>query len=233
MDDVNKAIRDSFLSESNAAYRMVTPAKALGILDEMVEDPWFMGTTDCSALSVLSMMIKVCKPQKILQLGTFIGFTSILFASILSTYTEEGKVYTVEINNECHKKARHYTEKAGLSQYINYVDGSSLDAQVVQLLSDAGPYDFIYIDSSHEYASTLKELKTYVEGSLFTTTRTLVAFHDAGLRMRGLDATKKGGVAQALLHWYKSFGIRGKFQLFILEPPFYPNPCGLALIRKK
>jgi predicted O-methyltransferase YrrM len=225
-------IRESFLSRELALYRAFLPPKVLQTLDSMLQDVSFPGATDCSALSLLSIVIKVCQPSKILQFGTYIGFSAIVFAGLLSKNVKPGKVWTVEPIKSNHNKAKHYARKAGVEKFIEFIDGSSTDPNVVELLETCGPYNLVYIDSSHEYGQTLQELRIYLEGEKFTHLSSLVALHDAGSEASAFDPTSKGGVPEAIKEWISFGDNRKKYQLFTFEPPLYPNPCGLAMIRK-
>lgn len=224
-------IRKSFLSKQLALYRPFLPRKVLRILDKMLQDISFPGATDCSALSLLSIMVKLHQPAKILQLGTYIGFSSLVFAGSIATNDNSGKLYTVEPQKVCHEKARYYAKRAGVAKLIEFIDGFSTDPDVIQELRNYGPYNLIYIDSSHAYKETLQELKIYVEDDKFTDASTLVLLHDAGTEMRVLDGAN-GGVPRAIEEWINHGDNKIRFQLFIFEPPVYPNPCGLAMIRK-
>ena len=220
------------LSNKISLYRRFLPLKVRRVLKKIVYDPGYLGATDPSALSLIAMIIKVCQPRKILQLGTHIGFSAIALGGVLSTSTNVGVIYTVDINKSAHIEARYYAKKAGLENIIEFIDGSSTDPDIAELLAKYGPFDLIFIDSSHAYQHTLDELKIYVDDERFTTSLTLVALHDAGEAAKDLDPTHEGGVRGALEEWINFENNKRKYQLFVFEPPMYPNPCGLAIVRK-
>ena len=225
-------IRKCYLSNQITLYKPFLLPKVIPTLEEIVYDSDFLGATDPSALSLIAMIIKVCQPKKILQLGTYIGFSAIALGGLLSTSTKGGLIYTVEINKSKQIKARYYAKKAGLMDIIEFIDGSSTDPDIVELLAKYGPFDLIFIDSSHAYQHTLDELRIYVEDGKFTSSSTLVALHDAGEAAKDFDPTHEGGVRRALEEWINLKNNKRKYQLFIFEPPMYPNPCGLAIVRK-
>ena len=98
-------------SNKLSIYRLVLPSKVRGTLEKMVYDPDHLGVTDPSALSLIAMIIKVCQPKRILQLGTYIVFSAIALGGVVSTSTNGGVLYTVEINKSKHIKARYYAKK--------------------------------------------------------------------------------------------------------------------------
>ena len=201
-------------------------------MDKMVYDESFLGATDFSALSILCTLVKLKQPDRVLQLGTYIGFSAIVLAGVLATNSKPGKLWTVEPNAKAHDKARRYAQSAGITNLMEFLDGSSDDPEIHEKLRRSGPFDLVYIDSSHEYHQTLKELKNYVEDEAITTTSTVVTLHDAGTQAACFDPTDCGGVRQALEEWFNCDDNRSRYMLFIFEPPMYPNPCGLGVIRK-
>src|SRR5208283_1321085 len=110
----------------------------------------------------------------------------------------KGHLFTVELNPECHIHACKQAENASLSDMIDFIDGSSTDRAVIYKAEQNGPYDIVYIDSSHSYGETMKELQRYIENKSIVTENSLVFFHDASEFARQFDATQSGGVRRAL-----------------------------------
>ena len=232
-DEFGEMVRRAMRSDEISLFRKLLPQQILQTMDEMIDDPAFLGATDAEASSLLSMIVSINKPKKILELGTFLGFSSLLFGGILTNYSAQYMIYTVERAEEIQNKAKYYVEKAGLLNNVKFIKSSSIDSNIVNKLVEYGPFDFIYIDSSHIYKNTSEELKIYVEDERFTNASTLVVLHDAGESAKEFDSSGEGGVPRALKEWINFGENKEKFQLFIFEPPMYPNPCGLALIRRK
>jgi predicted O-methyltransferase YrrM len=87
-------------------------------------------------LQFISMMIK---PDRILEIGTFTGYSAICLARGLKT---GGKLITIEINDELTAFSRAYFEKAGLGPQIIQMTGKAQD--LIPGLGEA--FDLIYID---------------------------------------------------------------------------------------
>jgi predicted O-methyltransferase YrrM len=226
-EEAMNAVKNSFLSAQTALYRAFLPNRILQTLDTMLRDESPVGFTDWTALSYLSAMIKVCQPANVLQLGTHIGFSAIIFAGLLPN--DKCKIYTVEPVKLYHEKAKYYAQKAGVIDRIEFLDGFSTDSNIIQATRNHGPYNFIYIDTSHSCSETLKELKAYVEDERFTTRSTFIALHDVGSQAVKADPTGvRGGIEQ----WLKTADNSSRYQMFILDAPLYPNVNGLGIIGK-
>ena len=59
---------------------------------------------------LLAMISKMINPSHILEIGTFTGYSSICMAEGLKT---NGKLFTIDINEELESTVRHYIEKSG------------------------------------------------------------------------------------------------------------------------
>lgn len=89
-------------------------------------------------LEVLGRMIK---PRRILEVGTAIGYSSLLLSQILA---EDGQVDTIERNEDLVMIARENIAKAGKSDVIHVICGSAED--VLACLDKS--YDMIFLDAA-------------------------------------------------------------------------------------
>jgi len=95
---------------------------------------------------VLTMLAKMIRPKNILEIGTFTGYSAICLAKGLQP---EGKLITIEIDDELENMARIYFEKAGLQNVIEQRIGPAL--QIIPTLSEN--FDLVFIDAHKpEYA---------------------------------------------------------------------------------
>ncbi|HLW56006.1 MAG TPA: class I SAM-dependent methyltransferase [Bacteriovoracaceae bacterium] len=90
--------------------------------------------------SILKLLIKMTKAKKIVEFGTFTGYSALVMAEALP---DDGKIFTVDINAETTKLARSYWEKAGVSHKIEQILRPGLEA--LNELNDE--YDLIFIDA--------------------------------------------------------------------------------------
>ena len=89
---------------------------------------------------VLSMISHMLKPQRILEIGTYTGYSAICLAEGLA---ENGLLITLDKNEEVEEMVRGYFEKAGLSDRVDYRIGDAM-----RLIPDIeGPFDLVFIDA--------------------------------------------------------------------------------------
>ncbi|MCT4674271.1 MAG: O-methyltransferase [Prolixibacteraceae bacterium] len=90
--------------------------------------------------TILTFLSKLIQPQRILELGTFTGYSAICLAKGLQP---EGELHTVEINDELEEFAYSYFEKAGLSETIIQHIG---DAETIVPSLDE-TFDLVFMDA--------------------------------------------------------------------------------------
>ena len=87
---------------------------------------------------VLSMISHLLKPQRILEIGTYTGYSALCLAEGLSP---GGKMVTIDINEELEKKVRdHFAES---QDKIEYKIGNALD--IIPTLNEI--FDLVFIDA--------------------------------------------------------------------------------------
>ena len=87
----------------------------------------------------LELISGMMKPSNILEIGTFSGYSAICLAKGLA---EEGKLTTIDINDELRDFAHDYFCKAGLENKIIQLTGRAQD--VIPQLDQV--FDLIFID---------------------------------------------------------------------------------------
>lgn len=92
---------------------------------------------------LLYLLAKIKGAATILEIGTLGGYSSICLAQALP---KEGKVVTLEINEEYALVAQQNIERAGYKEQVEIILGNALDS--LQNLKKAGhSFDFIFIDA--------------------------------------------------------------------------------------
>jgi predicted O-methyltransferase YrrM len=200
---------------------------ALATLTEIMCDEEILGSGDAETLSLLATLVHTCQMTRVLQIGTWIGFSSVVLAGALAHSKREGGSLLITIDPAVSQveKAKSYVSQAGLSQYVQFVQGSSLQPTTVQKVRELGPYDLVFIHSDHSYATTCVELKSLwpllKEGGL-------LAAHDASRESAIYDSRQEGGVFRAVSEWVNREQVE---QCLLLTPPIW-NPVGLFLAFK-
>jgi caffeoyl-CoA O-methyltransferase len=91
----------------------------------------------------LSLTSKMLKPQRILEIGTYTGYSAICLAEGLSP---TGKLITIDINEELETRVRGYFKEAGLQSQIDYRIGDA--AAIIPTLNET--FDLVFIDADKE-----------------------------------------------------------------------------------
>jgi caffeoyl-CoA O-methyltransferase len=87
----------------------------------------------------LSFMVTLARPQLVLEIGTFTGWSSIAMALALP---EGGRVISCDVNEETTAIARRYAEEAGVADRIQYMLGDA--RETISRLE--GPFDLVFVD---------------------------------------------------------------------------------------
>ena len=88
----------------------------------------------------LEMISCMVSPKRVLEIGTFTGYSAICLAKGLS---QTGELHTIEIREEDAKIASSFIEKAGLAQQIKVHVGNAMD--IIPNLGEN--WDLIFIDA--------------------------------------------------------------------------------------
>ena len=89
---------------------------------------------------VLELFSKMLAPTRILEIGTFTGFSALCLAKGLQA---EGKLTTLELREEDAATAKKYFVKAGMESKIELIVGDAL--QIIPTLQEN--WDLIFIDA--------------------------------------------------------------------------------------
>lgn len=89
---------------------------------------------------VLSMLSHMIKPEKVLEIGTYTGYSALCFAEGLKS---GGKVITIDVNEELEDLVREYIAKAGMDDRIDYRIGDA--TEIIPNLNDT--FDIVFIDA--------------------------------------------------------------------------------------
>ena len=99
----------------------------------------------------LAMIVGLIQAKKILEIGTFTGYSAICMAEGL---TNGGKIISIDINDEVLPIARKAVEQAGMQEKIELITGNAADV----LPTLQGPFDLIFIDADKRNYAKYYEL---------------------------------------------------------------------------
>lgn len=106
---------------------------------------------------VLSMLSHLLKPSAILEIGTYTGYSALCLAEGLSS---NGKLITIDINEELESRVRAYFHESDFAQQIDYRIGNAAELMLHLNLD----FDLIFIDADKQqyplyYEQALEMLK--------------------------------------------------------------------------
>ncbi len=101
----------------------------------------------------LRFMATQAKAKNILEIGTAIGYSTILLARIAQA--NGGKVTTIEINQPRYEKAQQSVQESGLADIITIIKSHAAD--ILPNLQEE--YDFIFVDAAKgQYGAFFEQL---------------------------------------------------------------------------
>lgn len=100
---------------------------------------------------VLSMISKLQQPKRILEVGTYTGYSALCMAEGL---TEDGVLHTIDINEELESMVRRYIDEAMMKDKIVFHVGNALE--IIPKLNET--FDIVFLDADKENYSNYYDL---------------------------------------------------------------------------
>lgn len=100
---------------------------------------------------VLSFLSKMVSPKRILEIGTFTGYATLCLAEGL---TEDGIIYTLDINEELEEMVKRNFAQSDYTDKIKYILGDA--TQTVNTLDET--FDLVFIDADKKNNGTYYDL---------------------------------------------------------------------------
>lgn len=101
--------------------------------------------------AMLSMLSHMIKPRRILELGTYTGYSAICLAQGLA---EDGKLHTIDINEELQDMSFRYFCEAGVQDKIVQHIGKAAD--IISALDEQ--FDLVFIDADKQNYSNYYDM---------------------------------------------------------------------------
>lgn len=96
---------------------------------------------------ILSMFSHMVKPKNVLEIGTYTGYSALCFAEGLQ---KDGKIVTIDINEELETFAKKHIIEAGFEDNIDMKIGNAID--IIPTLDMT--FDIVFIDADkHNYSN--------------------------------------------------------------------------------
>jgi predicted O-methyltransferase YrrM len=211
---------------------------------QIMED-WYADTSrkdligECAVpvMSLLQGFVLGSNVRRMVQLGTHSGYSALLLGFYLRCSRATRGLISFEIGEALCTYTRCWLDRAALADYVQIEHRSSLDPSSTtvarEYLGDAP--QLVFIDSSHEYGSTVAELKAWYPE---LAPGGLMVLHDSSEFATSFDVTKQGGVARALREWravhpsVEAFSLNRDVRAITSLGMVYQDFCGAGLIQK-
>lgn len=199
--------------------------KTLDVSRLIMEQEDFGGSSDFQSLGLMYTLALLTRSSRVLEIGTWLGFSGLYFLDAISKCTKnEKKIFvTIDPNMTQQEKAKRFFTHAGFEDIVIAVSHGSQTDEAKAVAKQNAPYDILYIDSLHNYTHTKQELNDYF-GMLKT--GGILFCHDSSKLAMDYDTEKQGGVRKAL----EEFVDNNKIQPMFFESHGTGwNPVGLFM----
>lgn len=99
----------------------------------------------------LSMMSHLIRPKRILEIGTYTGYSALCMSEGMAS---DGELHTIDINEELEPMIKHYFAKSDKAPQLYLHIGNALE--IIPSLN--GPFDLVFIDADKENYSRYFDL---------------------------------------------------------------------------
>lgn len=197
----------------------------LSVLDEMTHHPENAGESAWGTRNILHAFVLSMRPHTVLEIGSHIGCGSVVIGSALKA-NGFGKLYCLEPQDHYFELLSDFIQKAGVQDFVRPLKMLSTDPALRRILPDA--VDMIFLDANHTYSHVMQDLRFADE---VLAENGLLFLDDVGPHASAAMCQENaGGVRQALIDFTRD---RPDLQVIFLEPPFWLNPCGLAMVSRQ
>lgn len=141
--DLEEFVANNTAKESDVLYKLNRETHL-----KILQPRMLSGHIQGRMLSMLSHMIK---PKNILEIGTYTGYSAICFAEGMD---KNGKLITIDINDELETFANKHFKAAGFENQIEMKVGNAMD--IIPTLNET--FDLIFIDADKSNYSNYYDL---------------------------------------------------------------------------
>ena len=144
--------RNTYIEESIYSYLLENSLRELPVLKKLREETQKMplGRMQISPDQgqLMSMLVQLIVPNKIIEVGTFTGYSSLVMALALP---ENGKIVACDISEKYTSKARLFWKEAGVADKIELRLGNASES-LEKMLNEglSGTFDMAFIDADKE-----------------------------------------------------------------------------------
>lgn len=196
------------------------------------------GTGECNipAVSMLMGIVMGNNISRIVQCGHFIGFSTLLLGFMMRRMGHRKGLFSVDYDATVTNYTAKWLKEAHIEDYVQLVISDSAERALPEQAEIylGGKPQIVFIDSSHEYEHTRRELELWVPR---IQPGGFAILHDVSEFACAFDSKGGGGVRKAVA----SFDPQGLHQKIMIndfcgsghfgERTVYKDACGLGIIQ--
>lgn len=134
--NANKKLLKSYIEIHSTAQDKILMQLERATNLSVIQPRMLSGHIQGKILEMLSFMLN---PKRVLEIGTFTGYSAICMAKGMS---KDSELHTIDINDEISHIAQQYVSASGLDNVISLHIGSAIDVSPVI----GGVFDLVFID---------------------------------------------------------------------------------------
>jgi len=199
-----------------------------------------IGEINVPAMSLIHGLISGSGLTRIVQLGHYYGYSTLLIGFWLRAMGQGGKLVSIDIDPDATGFTNEWVQRAGLQDqvHLSLCDSAGPQALGEPLTAfDGAMPQLILLDSSHQYAHTVRELQLWVPAM---DQHSLMLLHDSSFYARQWDKDGAGGVQQALDDVLRRRKLHVEFinlnrrvgEPGTAEALVYDDGCGVGILQK-
>lgn len=210
-------------------------------------DDWFTdteakfpspGEVSVPGISMLDGIVGGNGIGAVVQLGHYVGFSTLMLGFNLRRMGRQRALFSIDIDPTVTDYTQSWVDRAGLGEVVKLHVADSSDPVAATAAAEwlGRPPQIVFIDSSHQYRHTMKELDIWYDR---LAPGGLLCLHDTSAFAQGFDPSGEGGVLRAAQEW-------GAGRNMILLNNFvgesgipggpnrlaYKDGCGFGLVQK-
>jgi predicted O-methyltransferase YrrM len=195
-----------------------------------------IGECQIPAMSWLASFISANNVSRIVQLGSYAGYSALLLGWTLRRMGKRHALVAVDVDEPSLSFTAEWLKRAGLEDQVLLHLGDSANPELGKIAKDylGDAPQLVFIDSSHQYAHTVRELDLWYE---HLAPAGIMAMHDTSEYAATFDSTNEGGVRRALNDWRTrsgaaAFSIANSPPILADDRQIYMDGCGLGIVVK-
>ncbi|CAG8675953.1 16128_t:CDS:2, partial [Dentiscutata erythropus] len=177
----------------------------------------------------LKFLVQISKATRVLEIGTFTGYSALCMAEGLKERGLEAKIVTLEKDIDHFKAAKENIESSGLGHLIELKLGNAID--ILSNLDNSVQYDLIFIDADKgnyiNYYNTVLERNLLSDDGIIVADNVLFKGHVS--QMTKTKDLSQIPPAAKHIHSFNEYVTNDQRTTQVLLPCF----DGITLIRKK